>query len=260
MLKSVCVISALALLGACSHHRPQKSSRPSRVGQSFFGFIKTKKYTNPAEENRYPASSKTIPGLKEFITDLRANPAFLKAPVGFEVVAEETYVEGGTPERFLNKTIYLKENFYGSFSFESEDGQEKFDFVLQEKNRVEDVEYELTSQDLAQSFKKVSSKKYIMTFKFPETMGEVSCEMQLDLTKSGELSEHLCTDKNGAVISQKKIISVKAVNVKDYVSSLKSIKLEVRPNALQCFESSEDQVCSDSVRDEQEKDWSYLLK
>lgn len=88
--------------------------------------------------------------------------------------------------------------------------------------------------------------------------------MELDLTKSSELQGSVCTDASGAVISETKIVSSKAVDIKDFVTSLKSIKLEVRPNALDCgamtSEGGEEQECSDHVKDDQEKDWSYILK
>jgi hypothetical protein len=263
MLKSLCVLSAVALLGACSHQQPKKVSKPHHVSKSFLDVINTKKPGKPETDERFPASTKTIPGLKDFMVALKANPDFLKAPVGVEVVKEDSGVYEGESYKEQDKTVYLKQNSHGYFVFEYDDRDEEspIDFILYERQRIEGVEEDIVEQGSIQSFKKLSPTKYVMTFKFPESSGfKGTCEMQLDLLKSSELQEILCKDSSGAIVSQTKILSVKPINIKDYSSSLKSIKLEVRPNALDCSSATDDQECSDNVKDDQEKDWSYLLK
>jgi hypothetical protein len=263
MFKSVCVLSALALLGACSHQQPKKVSKPYHVSKSFLDVIKTKKPGKPEVDKRFPASAKSIPGLQEFLVALKANPDFLKVPVGYEVVKEDSGTYEGESYKELDKSVFLKQNLHGYFAFEYDDRDEEspIDFILYESQRIDGVEEDIVSQGNIQSFKKLSPTTYVMSFKFPDSAGfKGTCEMKLDLTKSSELQENSCKDASGVVVNETKIISVKAIDVKDYISSLKSIKLEVRPNALDCSDSTDDQECSDYVKDDQAKDWAYLLK
>jgi hypothetical protein len=264
MLKSLCVLSAVALLGACSHHQPKKVSKPYHVSKSFLDVIKTKKPGKPEQDKRFPASAKSIPGLQEFLLSLKANPGFLKAPVGYEVITEHSGTYEGESYKDQDKSVYLKENLDGHFVLETFEDTPT-DFRLYESQRIEGVEQDIISQGSIKSFKKISSTKYIMTFTFSESSEfKGSCQMDLDLTKSNQLQESSCKSESGVLASQTKIISVKPIKVQDYLSTLKAIKLEVHPNALDCgmvtVEGGEEPTCFDSVKDEEEKDWSYLLK
>jgi hypothetical protein len=263
MLKSLCVLSTVALLGACSHHQNKKMTNPYQVSKSFLDVIKMEKPGKPEREKRFPASTKSIPGIKEFIIALKENPDFFKAPVGLEVVRENSAVHEGASYKDVYKSVYLKQNQHGYFVFEYNESDEKApnDFVLYEKERIEGIEEDLLSQVNILSIKKLSPTKYALTYKFPESIGfKGSCEMELDLLKSNQLQESICKDSSGAVVSEDKILSIKPINIKDYALNLKSIKLEVRPNALDCPYSSNEQGCFDHVIDNEEKDWSYLLK
>jgi hypothetical protein len=265
MFKSVCVLSALALLGACSHHQPKKVSKPYQVSKSFLDVIKTKKPGKPEADKRFPASAKPIPGLPEFMVALKANPSFLKAPVGYEIVKENTGVYESKPFKTVEKSVYLKENLDGHFVLETYDGTEDVMFALYESQRIEGLEQELVSQETIKSFKKISATNFIMIFDFPEVSGlKGTCQMALDLTKSSELQDNLCKDSAGVIVSETKIISAKSIKLEDYASALKSIKLEVYPNALKCgmitVEGEEESPCFNSVKDGEEKNWSYILK
>jgi hypothetical protein len=265
MFKSVCVLSALALLGACSHQQPKKVSKPYQVSKSFLDVIKTKKPGKPEVDKRFPASAKSIPGLPEFMVALKANPSFLKAPVGYEVVKENSGVYEGESYKSVDKSVYLKENLDGHFVLETYDGSESVEFGLYESQRVEGVEQDIVSQGTIKSFRKISATSFVMTFDFPESSGfKGTCQMALDLTKSSEIQDNSCKDPSGVIVSETKIVSVKSIKLEDYASALKSIKLEVYPNALDCgmitVEGGEEPTCFDSVKDGEEKNWSYILK
>ena len=263
MLKSVCVLSALALLGACSHHQPKKVSKPYHVSKSFLDVIKTKKPGKPEQDKRFPASTKTIPGLKEFMVALKANPSFLKAPVGHEVIKENSGTYQGQEWKDQDKAVYLKQTRDGHFALENTEDS-PVNFRLYETQRIDGVEDDLRGLEHVKSFKKLSETKFIMTFSMPSSEFPGLCQLEIDLTKSSELQGSSCKDESGKLVSETKVISVKSIKVQDYISSLKSVKLEVYPNSLDCgmitVEGGEEPTCFDSVKDEEERDWSYLLK
>lgn len=264
MLKSLCVLSAVALLGACSHHRPKNVSKPYHVSNSFLDVIKTKKPGKPEADKRFPASTKTIPGLKEFLVALRANPDYLKAPVGNEVIKENSGTSQGQEWKDQDKAVYIKQTRDGYFALVNiEDSP--VNFSLYETKRIDDVEDDLRRLEHVKSFKKVSETKFIMTFGLPSSEFPGLCQLDIDLTKSSELQgASSCKDEAGRLVYETKVISVKSIKVQDYVSSLKSVKLEVYPNSLDCgmitVEGGEEPTCFDSVKDKEERDWSYLLK
>lgn len=263
MLKSLCVLSAVALLGACSHHQPKKVSRPYHVSKSFLDIIKTKRPGKPDADKRFPASTKAIPGLKEFMVALKANPDFLKAPVGYEVIKENSGTYLGQEWKDQDKAVYIKQTRDGYFALENTEDSPA-NFRLYETQRIDGVEDDLRGLEHVKSLKKVSETKFIMTFSMPSSEFPGVCELEIDLTKSSELQGSSCKDEDGILVSETKVISVKSIKVQDYVSSLKSAKLEVYPNSLDCgmitVEGGEEPTCFDSVKDEDERDWSYLLK
>lgn len=263
MFKSFCLLSTLILLGACSHNQSKNVSKPYYVSKSFLDLIKTKKPTKPEADKRFPASENTIPGLQEFLLAVKANPSFLKAPVGYEVIKENSGEYDGQAFKSQDKLVYVKQNIDGHFVLESSNSG-PVQFRLYDNDRLEEIENDIEAQKIIQSFKKISSTKFVMNLLIPWGQSEGSCEFELDLTKSNELQDISCKDNSGKNISESKIISVKPIKTEDYVSSLKSIKMEVFSSALNCDMSTtqvgEVQTCFDSVKDEEKRDWSYLIK
>ena len=200
-----------------------KVSKSYQVSKSFLDAIKTKKPGKPGTDKRVPASARSLPGLSEFLLALKANPSFLKAPIGYEVVTDHSGVEQGESYKIEEKSHYLKENRNGHFVLSYYDGSESPTFTLHENQRIEDVEQEMISQEAIKSFTKVSATTFIMNF----DLYEASCQMTLDLTKSSQLQGFSCKDNSGVTLNEAKIISAKLVKPQDYRSVLESIKLEV---------------------------------
>ncbi len=86
------VFSVIALLGACSHSEPNKTSRSNPLlGKSFSRFMKSKVFSGPDTDKRFPATSnESYESLDNFLAAVKVNPAYLKAPIGFEVISEST--------------------------------------------------------------------------------------------------------------------------------------------------------------------------
>lgn len=259
------MLSVLSLLGACSHQQMSTTSHPYKVSKSFLDVIKTKKPGKLGADKRFPASSKSIPGLTEFILALKANPAFLKAPVGYEVIKENSGTYEGQEYKDEDKSVYLKQTIDGHFVIENgEDAEAPASFNLYESQRIESLESDLATQDQIKEFKKISATQFVMIFKIPQSQFSGLCQFDIDLTKSSELQGSSCKDEGGKFVSVTKVISVKPINLQDYAEKLKAVKLQVYPNALDCgmvtFEDGGEATCFDSVTDDSEKDWSYLLK
>lgn len=259
MFRYLSMLTALSLFGACSSHVVKKSPTPYKLSGNWLEIIKTKKPGKPKAERRVPASN-NIPGFKTFISALKAHPNALKAPVGHEVLKGSFSIYEGEEYRYEEKTVYLKENRFGYFSLvtHSDDGSESFD--IYDSENIHEVEATLLEQGHIKEIKKISESQFKLTFKV-EPFFE-SCEVDLDLTKSLELSSTICKDTNGKTVSEDKVISVKEVNVQDFKDKLTAVKANVTSNILRCdYSTVNDEVpCYDTVTDESEKDWSYILK
>lgn len=259
MFKYVPLITTLTLLAACSHHTVKKSPYPYKVSRSWLDNIKTKRPGKPKADRRVPAS-RNIPGLQIFMSALKAHPEALKAPVGQEVLNSHYSIYEGNEFHYEEKVVYLKENKYGHFSLttNSEDGTESFDISNSES--IHEIEQSLIEQGHIKEIIKITETQFRLLFKIEPYFDR--CEVDIDLKKSANLSSTTCYNPEGKIVSEDKIISVKKVNLEDYKQKLTSIKATVASNVLQCdYTSSEEaESCFDSITDEDEKDWSYILK
>ena len=259
MFKYVPLFTSLALLGACSHHTVKKSSHPYKLSRSWLDNIKTKKPGKLKADRRFPASS-NIPGLKPFMTALKAHPDALKAPVGQEVLKSGYSIYEGQEYHHEEKIVYLKENRHGHFtlSTSSEDGGDSFDIIDSES--IHDIEQTLIDQGNVKEIKKLSETQFKITFKVDPYFEK--CEVEIDLKKSVNLTNTVCYDLKGKVVSEDKVISIKQVNLQDYKEKLTSIKANVISNVRECDYSSQEETenCFDTITDESERDWSYILK
>ncbi len=259
MLKSLCTLTALSLVGACSHHQPKTTKQPQQISKSFLDVIKTKKPGKPQEDKRIPASAKSKPGAQEFIAALRANPNFLKTPVGFEVTKRSTGTYDGQPWESEEKSVYVREDDHGYFTLETYAGEAQT-FNLYPTQSLSTIEKEILSSPQIKSFKKLSATKFDMHFEMPSSDFPGSCIFSLDLTLSSEVQGISCKDQAGNVVNETKIVSVVPIKIQDYASSLKAVKLEVFPKSLDCQYDGPDNACFSSVTDGEQRDWSYLLK
>ena len=258
MLKSLCTLTALSLLGACSHHQPKTTKQPQQISKSFLDAIKTKKPGKPETEKRIPASAKSKPGAQEFIAALRANPNFLKTPVSFEVTKRSTGTYDGHQWDSEEKSVYVREDDHGYFTLETYAGETQT-FNLYPTQALSTIEKEILNSPQIKSFKKLSATKFDMLFEMPSDFPG-TCIFNLDLTLSSEVQGISCKDQAGNVVNETKIISVTPIKIQDYVNSLKAVKLEVYPKSLDCQYDGPDTACFSSVTDAEARDWSYLLK
>ncbi len=260
--KSLCLISALTLFGACSHKTIKKTSHPyHKMSKSFLDVIKTKKPGQPEADKRTPASKTSIPGLGDFILALEAYPAFMKVPVGFEVIKESKGINEGDAWNENTSSKFLVENAYGYFVLES-DSEKEESFILYDKDDVDDIKNDILSQGMVTEFRKVSDKNWIMVFNMGTKEIPSLCHFSLDLSKSSELVDISCKDPSGKLDYESKVTAVTPINVQDYGKQLQAIKLEVYPKALDCdmVSPEKEEACSSSVVDDAARDWSYLLK
>jgi len=259
MLKSMCALTALSLLGACSHYQPKTTKQAQQISKSFLDAIKTKKPIKPETDKRIPASAKSKPGVQEFIAALKLNPSFLKTPVGFEVVKRYTGSYEGQQWDSVEKSVYVREDDHGHFTLETYAGESQ-KFSLYPTQNLSAIEKEILNSAHIKSFKKLSATKFDMLFEMPSSDFPGTCVFNIDLTLSSELQGVSCKDQAGNIVNETKIISVTPIRIQDYVNSLKAVKLEVYPKSLECQDDAPDAPCFSSVTDGEQRDWSYLLK
>lgn len=262
MLKKIIPFcSFLALVSACSHHpnhpvTTAKKTSPHSffVSKSWVDAIKTKKPTRPVDQ-RSPASKASVPGFKEFMEAVKANPAVFKVPVGFEVTKESTMVSEGQDYKESSKTVYLKQNDDGYFTF-FEATNSELEIFENDRFNESDRGFENLKE-----IQKISAHKYKLILQFNLPDFAANCEVDVDLTISSELFSSICKDASGKTISQERVTGVKAVDLKSYKEKLKSVKAIAHPLALECTleEQSSESPCYESIMDESAKDWSYIL-
>lgn len=208
--------------------------------------------------------------MTEFVAALRANPNYFTVPVGYKVVSESSWeIEGPRQGQSTNVSIYLNQNRDSYFVLSGPQGREKLDLELYNRLNREFLINGFGSSDIDSNIVSISKKSQsefvIMTENSSE--GEVEyCEHQVDLAKSSFLTgNNICKDKDGRLISQWNISSVEPVQLSDYVDHLKATKLRLYLDALNCYLATEESRpassrCNTMVVDEEERDWSYILK
>jgi hypothetical protein len=254
------IVPALLLLGsACSHQQVQSTSLESKprklshaaLGEGIFSW---------ASEEREPASQRRIPGADEFLKAVRANQSYFNVPVGYEVVKVIKGVnEEG--ERYENRvtSVYLKQNSSGYFSLVQWeiDGRRHEPELKIERNE----NYEYLAKyvvDQVEEIKRLSGTTFKLVYMIND---ESVCAVIVDASNpkiAFGTSETQCEDKNGAVLWEAKILSLKPVDLKFYKDTLKSVEAEASSEVLLAEKCIGKRGCRTKLREE-ESDWSHLV-
>ncbi len=224
---------------ACSSHQPVTKSAETQsvVSKSWIQILKA----GPLE-TRKPAS---VPGLSQFLEELKQHPDFLKSMVGHEVQSKVVFrQEDGQVNTYVEKEVALKQVDFGVYKL-TKSGDATYLMAEEMPKSIDDIRNSLSSM---KEIKKTSDDEYRMT----AILDGDTCYLDIDLAKSQDLTTYACFNSKSEPTSSKSVMGVRKVNLADYEKDLKSIAMKVQPLMF----SGDDF----NVTDKEKKDWSKLIK
>jgi|GEM_PF-3810936 len=234
----------LFLMIGCSHHSSMNKFVSKRLPHTFFSY----------EHQRSPASLKDKKKFNDLVRSIKSSPIFLEAPVGLEVVMEDTNIDGDKIYKSQIKKTYLGKKDGWNLILEQDDNSKLY--ILSKAYEQSDVEQHLrkmlSDKDKIQT---VTDKKFALLI----NRNDSRCETILDMTKSVHLSETQCRDKDKKLMMETRLLSQTVIDPAAYLEDLKSIRMSVEMDAINCYEQ-DGTDCRPIITDSEPANWTRLIK
>lgn len=240
-MKYLSLLTFSVLLVSCSSQGPAPTPKVTHhFKRTWIEVVKSGKV-----DARKPASIKEAE-LKEFGRGLNTYTGWKTLPIGKAIVTDQVYGD----ETVSAVEIPLSQNASGYFILTSYSHGWELTSTFFEAN-VDRLLNDI--KKTAKSIKKTGPSTYSMSIGLEYEEGVINCELKMDLQKSPLHHLSTCQDGEGRLVSDKKVVATKNVDLNTMRSHLKKIALTVSPPEL-----SDEAVTE--ITDSEKRDWSHLIK
>lgn len=240
-MKYLSLLAFSVLLVSCSSQGPVTAPKVTHhFKRTWIEVVRSGKV-----DARKPASVKDTE-LREFKQALNTYTGWKTLPIGKAIVTEQVYGD----ETVSAVEFPLSQNPSGYFILTSYSHGWELTSKFFEAN-VDRLVNDL--KKTATAIKKTGPSTFSMSVNLDYGGSVINCEVKMDLQKSPLHHISTCQDGEGRLLSDKKIVATKNVDLNTMKPQLKKIALTVSPPEL-----SDEAVTE--ITDSEKRDWSHLIK